>query len=148
MESPREIAIRVLHRRSQGQEYVERLLEQELGRVHLAPADRSLCQELVDGIVRWESTLDWLIARKTDGRPQEGFAPLLLRLGLYQIFWLQRIPAHAAVHVTVELAKKLGCGAKAGFFNAVLRNFCRERETTLRQLEALKRSDCSPDSSA
>jgi 16S rRNA (cytosine967-C5)-methyltransferase len=86
-------------------------------------------------------TLDWLIARKTNGRAQEGLARLLLRLGLYQIFWLERIPAHAAVHETVELARRMGCGAKTGFLNAVLRGCLREREAIVRQLQTLKKED-------
>jgi 16S rRNA (cytosine967-C5)-methyltransferase len=140
-ESPREIAIRVLRRRRDSQEYVEVLLEQELARAHLSKVDRALCQELVYGLVRWEVTLDWLIARKTQARPQALVVQLLLRLGLYQIFWLERIPPHAAVHETVELAKRLGCVGQAGFLNAVLRGYLREREATLQELEALKRKD-------
>jgi 16S rRNA (cytosine967-C5)-methyltransferase len=140
-ESPREIAARVLRRRSNSPDYVETLLEQELARAGLSRLDRSLCQELVYGIVRHEMTLDWLIARKTSPRPQERGAQLLLRMGLYQIFWLQRIPAHAAVHETVELAKRTGCGAKTGFLNAVLRGCLREREAIARQLETLKKED-------
>ena len=52
----------------------------------------------------------------------------MLHLGLYQLFWLQRIPDHAAVHETVELAKHLGFGPQAGFLNAVLRGYIRERD--------------------
>jgi 16S rRNA (cytosine967-C5)-methyltransferase len=140
-ESPREIAARVLRRRSNSLEYVETLLEQELARAGLSRLDRSLCQELAYGVVRREKTLDWLIARRTSARPQERGAQLLLRLGLYQIFWLQRIPAHAAVHETVELARRTGCEAKTGFLNAVLRGCLREREEIVQQLEALKKED-------
>jgi 16S rRNA (cytosine967-C5)-methyltransferase len=130
-----------LRRRWNSPDYVETLLEQGLARAALSRLDRALCQELVYGLVRWEMTLDWLIARRTNGRPQERAAKLLLRLGLYQIFWLQRIPAHAAVHETVELARKTGCDAKTGFLNAVLRGCLREREALARQLEALKKED-------
>lgn len=78
-------------------------------------------------MVRWQGTLDQLIARKTDPARQQRPALLnLLRLGLYQIFWLDRIPPHAAVHETVELAKRTGHGAQAGFINAVLRGYLRE----------------------
>jgi len=63
-----------------------------------------LCHELIFGVVRWQATLDWLIARKTPGRTQKPGLQDLLRLGLYQIFWLDRIPDHAAVHETVEMA--------------------------------------------
>jgi 16S rRNA (cytosine967-C5)-methyltransferase len=62
-------------------------------------------------------------------------------LGLYQIFWLQRIPDHAAVHETVELGKRLGFGPRAGFLNAVLRGFIREGAATKEALKALKSSD-------
>ena len=140
-ESPREIAARVLRRRWNSPGYVESLLEQELARAALSKLDRALCQELVYGLVRWERTLDWLIARRTNGRAQERGAQLLLRLGLYQIFWLQRIPAHAAVYETVEMGKRLGCGGKMGFLNAVLRGCLREREALVRQLEVLKKED-------
>ena len=92
----------------------------------LSPADRDLCQELVYGVVRWQATLDWLIARKTGGRAQKPMLQNLLRLGLYQIFWLDRIPDHAAVHETVELARQSGFGPQAGFVNAVLRGYLRE----------------------
>ena len=80
-------------------------------------------------MTRWQSTLDWLIARKTEGRAQNATIRLLLQLGLYQFFWLQRIPDHAAVHETVELAKRLGFGARAGFLNAVLRGYIRATRT-------------------
>lgn len=62
----------------------------------------------------------------------------ILRLGLYQLFWLDRIPNHAAVSETVEIAKHHGFGAQAGFVNAVLRGCLREREAILRLLEELK----------
>src|ERR1035438_10075851 len=105
--------MRVLRRRSESGEYVEKLLEHELAGRSLTPPDRALCQELVYGIVRWQTTLDWLIARKTGNRPQNAVLRLLLHLGLYQLFWLQRIPNHAAVHETVELGKQLGFAAQA-----------------------------------
>jgi 16S rRNA (cytosine967-C5)-methyltransferase len=140
-EKPREIAMHVLRRRGESGEYVEKLLETELAGRSLTPPDRALCQELVYGIVRWQTTLDWLIARKTGNRPQNAALRRLLHLGLYQLFWLQRIPNHAAVHETVELGKQLGFGAQAGFLNAVLRAYTRERDATVLQLENLKQTD-------
>ena len=104
----------------------------------LSPADRALCQEIVYGVVRWQATLDWLIARKTGGRKQKPGLQNLLRLGLYQIFWLDRIPGHAAVNETVELAKQNGFGAQAGFVNAVLRGYLREADATKKLLADLK----------
>jgi 16S rRNA (cytosine967-C5)-methyltransferase len=140
-ENPREIAVRVLRRRGESGEYVEKLLETELAGCSLRAPDRALCQELAYGIVRWQMTLDWLAARKTGNRPQNAALTALLRLGLYQLFWLQRIPNHAAVHETVELGKRLGFGAQAGFLNAVLRGYIRERDETVVALQNLKESD-------
>ena len=117
---------------------MEARLEAELARTHLSPPDRHLCQELAYGIVRWQATLDWLIARKTDARAQKPMLQNLLRLGLYQIFWLDRIPAHAAVHETVELARQSGFASQAGFINAVLRGYLREFGATKGLLAALK----------
>ena len=117
---------------------METLLEIELAQSPLSPVNRGLCQELVYGIVRWQTTLDWLIARKTEGREQKPELQILLRLGLYQMFWLDRVPNHAAVHETVELAKTLGFGPQAGFVNAVLRGYTRERVPTEELLQELK----------
>ena len=109
----------------------------------MSSLDKGLCQELVYGIVRRQATLDWLIARKTDSRQQNPGIQNLLRLGLYQIFWLDKIPPHAAVHETVELAKREGFGPKAGFINAVLRGSLREADATKKLLADLKTSDAA-----
>jgi 16S rRNA (cytosine967-C5)-methyltransferase len=140
-QKPREIAVRVLKQRLNRHEYVEKLLEQELAQARLLPQDRALCQELVYGIVRWQKPLDWLIAGKTQGRTQNITLQSLLQLGLYQLFWLERIPNHAAVHETVELAKFLGFGPQAGFVNAVLRGYVREMDQTKGLLRELKKTE-------
>jgi 16S rRNA (cytosine967-C5)-methyltransferase len=137
-QNPRQIAARVLGQRRANGEFVEDLLERALADAQLSSADRGLCQEIVYGIVRWQSTLDWLIARKTNEREQKLPLQNLLRLGLYQIFWLDRIPDHAAVHETVELAKQSGFGPQAGFVNAILRGYLRETDETKKLLAELK----------
>jgi 16S rRNA (cytosine967-C5)-methyltransferase len=136
-EKPREIALRLLQRGAGG-DFMEARLEAALAQSRLLAADRHLCQELAYGIVRWQATLDWLVARKTAGRVQKPMLQNLLRLGLYQIFWLDRIPDHAAVHETVELARQSGFHSQAGFVNAVLRGYLREFDVTKRLLAELK----------
>jgi len=136
-EKPREIALRILQRGG-SQEFVESRLNAALAGTRLAPVDRRLCQELAYGVIRWQATLDWLIARRTGARPQKPILQDLLRLGLYQIFWLERVPQHVAVHETVELAKQRGLHSKAGFVNAVLRGYVREFEATKELLANLK----------
>jgi 16S rRNA (cytosine967-C5)-methyltransferase len=139
--NPRQIAMRVLQQRRANGEFTENLLEHELAKAKLSALDRGLCQEIVYGVVRRQSTLDWLIARKTNGREQKSALQNLLRLGLYQIFWLDRIPAHAAVHETVEAAKQNGFGPQAGFVNAILRGYLREFDETKKILAGLKISN-------
>ena len=140
-QNPRQIAARVLGQRKAGGEFTEDLLENALAGARLSSADRGLCQEIVYGIVRWQAALDWLIAQKTNGREQKSGLQNLLRLGLYQIFWLDRIPDHAAVHETVELAKHGGFGQQAGFINAILRGYLREADATRKLLADLKATD-------
>jgi 16S rRNA (cytosine967-C5)-methyltransferase len=148
-QNPREIAAKVLARRTSG-EFVENLFEEVTGAdakgegrtqnmaAKLSPPDRRLCQELVYGVTRWQATLDWLITRKTQHRTQKPALQNLLRLGLYQLFWLDRIPNHAAVNETVELAKHSGFGPQSGFVNALLRGYLREAEDTRKLLADLK----------
>src|SRR5208282_106071 len=140
-QKPRQIAARILQRRRADGEFVEDLLQAALAGAPLSSADRGLCQEITFGVVRWQATLDWLIAQKTDGREQKPGLQNLLRLGLYQIFWLDRIPDHAAVHETVELARQSGFGPQAGFVNAVLRGYLREFDATRQLLAQLKVSE-------
>lgn len=148
--NPRQIALRILQARRPNGEFTETLLEralrpstapEEARAKTMSPADRGLCQELVYGVVRAQAALDWLIDRKTGGRRQNAGIQNVLRVGLYQVFWLDRIPAHAAVHETVELAKREGFGPKAGFVNAVLRGFLREFDATKKMLAELKASN-------
>jgi 16S rRNA (cytosine967-C5)-methyltransferase len=138
-QNPRQIAARILSQRLTGGEFTENLLETALANARLSPADRGLCHELVCGVVRWQATLDRLIARKTTpGREPRPALVNLLRLGLYQIFWLDRIPPHAAVHETVEQAKRSGYHSQAGFINAVLRGYLREFDEVKKILADMK----------
>lgn len=140
VEKPREIAARVLQRAETGAGRLESLIDEALAQAGpaLAPADRGLARELACGVVRWQAALDWLIDRRTAGRPQKPSVQRLLRLGLYQLFWLDRVPDHAAVHETVEMARHLGGAPQAGFVNAILRGCLRERPVLEEALRELK----------
>ncbi|MBI4663181.1 MAG: 16S rRNA (cytosine(967)-C(5))-methyltransferase RsmB [Verrucomicrobia bacterium] len=137
-EKPREIAFRVLHHWEKSNRFVESILEKELDEAPISSLDRKLAQELVYGAIRWRRTLDWIISGRTEDRPQHLAIRLLLRLGLYQMFWLDRIPDHAIVHETVQLAKRVGSATKAGFVNAILRGCLREQAAIEKALTELK----------
>ena len=89
----------------------------------LSREDRALCHELVMSTLRWQSTLDTRIAKysskKIDRLDVE--VRTALRLAACQLFRLDRIPAHSAVHESVELVKSAGKRSAAPFVNAVLR---------------------------
>jgi 16S rRNA (cytosine967-C5)-methyltransferase len=139
-EKPREIAAQMLGQREHG-EFVDVLLDRAQERKELKPEDRRFLQELVYGVVRWELTLDWLINQKTGGKPQKALVQNLLRLALYQMFWLDRVPSYAAVNETVEIAKCKGLLAQAKFINAVLRAYGREADATRAQLAEFHRAN-------
>lgn len=85
--------------------------------------DAGLAHEIVYGVLRHQNQLDFLIHRfsgRTILTIDEATA-ILLRMGIYQLRYLSRIPAHAAVMEAVELAKRSSKRAAAGFCNAVLR---------------------------
>ena len=93
----------------------------------LSPADHGLCTELVMGTLRWQSVLDRDIAAFSSQKLDRLDAEVLiaLRLGVYQLRFLQRVPARAAVNETVELVKRARKKSAAPFVNGVLRNLIR-----------------------
>ncbi|MEQ2007940.1 MAG: 16S rRNA (cytosine(967)-C(5))-methyltransferase RsmB [Limisphaerales bacterium] len=138
LSAARELAVRVLLRRLQGNAFVEDLFEEAVATTKMRADDRRLTQEMVYGCVRWQGTLDWLVARNTEDRPQVPQVQVFLRLGLYQLFFLDRIPPHAACFETVEIAKRLGFASQSSFINAILRRCDRERSQVRQSLIELK----------
>jgi 16S rRNA (cytosine967-C5)-methyltransferase len=95
----------------------------------LSAADRGLCTELVMGALRWQSALDDDIQAVSSQKLNRIDAEVLvaLRLGAYQLRFLDRIPAHAAVNESVELVKRARKKSAAPFANAVLRKLIGKR---------------------
>lgn len=128
--TPRQIALDLLQQIVQTNQHADMLLDQELSRNRLQGADRGLLTELVMGVLRRQGTLDYYLTHLVQ-RPLDTLelpVLLLLRLGLYQLCYLDRVPAHAAVHATVELAGQAAPRAK-GLVNGVLRSFLRLNQT-------------------
>jgi len=97
----------------------------------ISQKDRSFACELVYGIVRRQRTLDSLIdvlgKKKAAQQPPE--LRIALHLGLYQLRYLDRIPASAAVNTSVEIAKENGLGKLSGVVNGLLRSYIRQSES-------------------
>jgi 16S rRNA (cytosine967-C5)-methyltransferase len=100
--------------------YADRALHGEVR--GLAPRDRALAKQLAFGTVQRRGTLDWILARTARGRLEPGVRAAL-QLGLFQLLYLDGVPARAAVADAVELAKP---SAGHAVVNAVLRRVARE----------------------
>jgi 16S rRNA (cytosine967-C5)-methyltransferase len=112
--------------------WADRALHGEAGRLRLGTRDRALATHLAYGTVQRRDTLDALIAALS-GRPVDRLDPPVLaalRLGAFQLLFLDRVPAHAAVGESVELTKAASPGG-ARLVNAVLRRAAREGRTWL-----------------
>ena len=122
MANVRAVALKILNRCTSAEQYSNIALDTALRREGIAEIDRGLLTTLVYGTIERQLTLDYQIdalASRTGKIDPE--TRNLLRLGLYQLAYLDRVPDHAAVNETVELAPR----RTKGFVNAVLRAFLR-----------------------
>src|SRR5689334_14461168 len=129
-ETARALAVDILEAVERRKAYADILLDRAL-RIHaLLPADRALLTEIVYGTLRWRGRIDSILAQITRVPPEkmDGYVRNLLRMTLYQIFFLDKIPAYAAVNESVEIAKRGGGKGAAGFVNAIARRCLREKE--------------------
>lgn len=119
----RKVALQVLIALEQEDAWLQQVVEARARDARLDPRDRGLALELSAGITRWRRMLDHVLAgfvsRGLEETPMEVLQAL--RLGLYQLRRLDRIPDHAAIHATVDLAREAIDEGVAGFVNGVLR---------------------------
>ncbi|MGD2099913.1 MAG: 16S rRNA (cytosine(967)-C(5))-methyltransferase RsmB [Desulfobacterales bacterium] len=124
MADARHTAITVLNSVDRGKKTLDRiLLELPQGEDYLSRRDRSLLNAMVYGVLRWRGRLDHVIAHFSNfpiGRIQPVVLNIL-RLALFQIIFLDRIPASAAVNTAVELTKQTRNSRATSFVNALLR---------------------------
>lgn len=119
----RQVALLSLAEWESGDQKIDYVLDRELASAGLDARDKALAQNLTYGVLRWKGRLDWVLNQYVKG----GLRALpitirnALRLGLYQIDYLDRIPPSAAVNESVNLAKRYGHKGTAGLVNAVLR---------------------------
>ena len=122
----RGLALRILEEVFLEGAYSNIALNKGLVGTSLSSSDKGLVTELVYGTVARKLTLDWYLSHFIEDRNQlDGWLYILLELSLYQILYLDKIPAHAAVNEAVELAKKRKKHSEK-LVNAVLRHILRE----------------------
>ena len=127
----RDVARRVLDRVDQGGAWATPTLDGELARSGLADRDRRLASELVYGVLRNRSRLDRALAAHANIVRTPPKLRTALRVAAYQMLFLDRVPAYAAVDDAVAAARAFGGAKLAGFANAVLRKIATAREPAL-----------------
>ncbi len=124
--NPRQLALFALKDLETGS-FTDIVIDRLLSKFELSAIDRHLFTELVNGIIRRKRSLDAIIDQlaKQPAHRQPPHLRQLLRLGLYQLRYLDRIPDSAAVNTTVDLAKANGLTGLAGVVNGILRQYLR-----------------------
>jgi 16S rRNA (cytosine967-C5)-methyltransferase len=129
---PRRTALAILNQLDQEQTTLDAVLEVfSVHQSQMTKRDRALLNILVYGVLRWRARLDYILSHFSR-TPIERLDPLvlnILRLGLYQIIFLDRVPKSAAVNTSVEIAKATEAPWVAGFINAVLRRTAEQHST-------------------
>lgn len=126
----RGVAVRILNRVERTDSYLDKLLDVELKSPEMNDLDKGLLTEVVHGVLRWQNKLDWVLNGFSHGNfaKSEINVKNALRVALYQILFLDRIPHAAAVNEAVEFVKRIRGEKPAGLVNAVLRNIIRNME--------------------
>ena len=127
--SARASALRVLTACRQNGAWADAALAAELGRENLSAPDAALTSRIVYGVLQTRMLLDYYLGAYCTQRLDHLQQPLpdILRIGAYQIMYLDKVPDHAAVSESVELAKAGKRGAAAGLVNAVLRKLSQNK---------------------
>jgi len=123
LSNPRAAACRLLQKIYAARGYANLALDAELSRARLSPEDKALCAALVYGVIERRRTLDYQLEHLLE-QPLERLPAITLaalRMGLYQLFFMDKIPAHAAINESVELTKQSKAHYTAKLVNAVLR---------------------------
>ena len=136
---PREIALKTIYKINQEQAYSNLALDEELkqNRKILNEKDIGLISEITYGVTTWKLTLDTIIKKHSKIKLKK-ISPWIiniLRMGIYQIIFLDKIPKSAAVNESVNLAKRYGHTSSSNFVNAILRKVEKEDYEELFQIK-------------
>ncbi|MBI5181301.1 MAG: 16S rRNA (cytosine(967)-C(5))-methyltransferase RsmB [Nitrospirae bacterium] len=125
----RRASLNILIRLDTKEGFADELLKEVFDTTSFSVIDRAFITELVYGVLRQRNLLDWIIEKASKRQIKKSSALIrnILRLGAYQLLFLDKVPVSAAVNESVKLAKEKERWS-SGFVNAVLRNIDRERE--------------------
>ncbi|MCL1795353.1 MAG: 16S rRNA (cytosine(967)-C(5))-methyltransferase RsmB [Clostridia bacterium] len=126
--NPRMVAVHTLQDVSREGAYASIALGRRLRESGLAQRDKDLVTEIVYGTLEKKLSLDYLLERRIEKPNTDNLVRDILRMGAYQIVYLDRIPDRASVDESVKLARILGREAYVGFINGVLRGIARDKD--------------------
>ncbi|PIC71759.1 16S rRNA (cytosine(967)-C(5))-methyltransferase [Sporosarcina sp. P16b] len=130
----RDAALSMLMQIEEEQAYSNLLLHKTIEIYDLQPKDRALLTELTYGTLQQQMTLDYYLAPFVRGKLQP-WVRQLLRLSVYQIIYLSKIPEHAVVNEAVKIANKRGHKGVSSMVNGILRSILREGVPSLDEIE-------------
>jgi 16S rRNA (cytosine967-C5)-methyltransferase len=126
----RETALKILYDINENGAYSNLSVNKHLEAYDFKSIDRAFITDLVYGTTKWKLTIDWMIEKFSNIRLRK-LSPWvlnILRMGIYQLNYTDRIPVSAACNESVRLAKRYGHAASSSFVNAILRNISRAIE--------------------
>jgi 16S rRNA (cytosine967-C5)-methyltransferase len=128
-EGVRGLAVKILNRIERTDSYLDKLLDHQMRSTELSGPDKALLYEIVHGVIRWMGRLDWILNGFYKGQFSKAIPNLKngLRVALYQILFLDRVPDYAVVNEAVEFVKRLQGQKPADLTNAILRNIVKNK---------------------
>lgn len=130
LDLPRETALKILYDINKSGAYSNIALNKYLEDKELSGLDRAFITELVYGVLKWRLSIDYIIDKFSSVKIKK-LSPWILnilRLGVYQLVYMSKIPESAACNESVNLSKRYGHSASSRFVNAVLRNVARSKD--------------------
>ena len=130
LNNARAVTVKLLGKTFSKGGYSNILLDQALKETKLSPQDRTFCTALYYGVLERKITLDYIIMEYSKKRLDKINPNVvnILRVGVYQLKYMDSVPDSAAVNESVEIAKKMKLAKLSGFINAVMRNFIRDEK--------------------
>lgn len=126
----RTLAVKVLTRVERTDAYLDKMIDYEIKTEQLNDYDKSLLNEICHGVIRWMRRLDWFLNGFYRGQWEKCMPEVknTLRVALYQILFLNKIPDYAAVNEATEFIKRISTQKHADVVNGLLRTIIRTKE--------------------
>ena len=141
----RQLALRILTDFDRDPGNLDRIIDKGLANVHLDHRDRRFVFEMVYGVIRRRMTLDHAMDQYVTEKIKDDTLKRILRIGIYQLIYMQKVPDHAAVNETVKLTRVDSRTEHfSGIVNAVMRSLINNKKTiTLPDPQGTQLSDLS-----